>query len=404
MAKTRIKFDRHNYRRHSDENKKLINQSLAECGAGRSVLVDAEGELIAGNGVYEQAQKLGIPTRVVETDGTELVVVKRTDLATADAKRKKLAAMDNATADKVEWNIDALQTDFSASELAGMSIEVPGIETGGGTNGKGAADVHEDNFDEATDAIPKRCARGDVWQLGLHRLVCGDSTNLADMQKLMQGAYADMVFTDPPYGVNTFGGRRQTAAKRGIKQIENDALQGNELQVFLQNFLRVMQVKEGASVYVCYPWQTQKEFTEALRGAGLKFQNCIIWDKKVFGTNGHKGYRPQYEMVYFCSVGDTYTWYGDMAQSNIWQISREIDREAQGNHPTPKPVALVGKALNNSSKRGDIVVDMFCGCGTTLIACEQTGRACYAMELDEHYCDTIIARWEKLTGQKAIKQ
>lgn len=149
MAKTRIKFDRHNYRRHSDENKKLINQSLAECGAGRSVLVDAEGELIAGNGVYEQAQKLGIPTRVVETDGTELVVVKRTDLATADAKRKKLAAMDNATADKVEWNIDALQTDFGASELAGMSIEVPGIQTetpAAQNGGDASAEANPDDY------------------------------------------------------------------------------------------------------------------------------------------------------------------------------------------------------------------------------------------------------------------
>lgn len=127
MAKEQIKFDRRNYRRHNDKNKSMIHASLQECGAGRSVLVDNEGELIAGNGVFEQAQKLGLRTRIVETDGTELVVVKRTDLKTDDAKRKKLAAMDNATADNVEWDTEALRLDFSESELQQMQIELPPV-------------------------------------------------------------------------------------------------------------------------------------------------------------------------------------------------------------------------------------------------------------------------------------
>lgn len=124
---TKIKFDKHNYRKHSDENKRVIRKSLEECGAGRSVVIDNEGELIAGNGVYEQAKALGIKTRIVETDGTELVVVKRTDLQTDDEKRKRLAMADNAASDNVEWNLPILQADFSADDLAGFGIKVPEI-------------------------------------------------------------------------------------------------------------------------------------------------------------------------------------------------------------------------------------------------------------------------------------
>lgn len=248
---------------------------------------------------------------------------------------------------------------------------------------------------------PKRAKLGDIWQLGNHRLMCGDATNKEDVSKLMNGKKADMVFTDPPYGVSASGGRSQTKDKLGMKAIINDDLRNNELTYFLSDFISAMQYKEGASIYICYPWATQKEFTEAIQMNGLKIKNCIIWDKKVFGLNGFKGYRPQYEMIYFCCKDD-FEWYGDKAQSNIWQISREINREEQGNHPTPKPIELIAKALNNSSKQEDIVLDVFGGSGSTLIACEQLNRICYMMELDPHYVDVILYRWEKLTGRKAI--
>ena len=258
----------------------------------------------------------------------------------------------------------------------------------------------EDDYEAELPEEPK-AKLGDIYQLGRHRLMCGDSTSLTDVNKLMNGDKADMVFTDPPYGVCATGGRTQTKQKLQMKDIENDDLQGNDLTQFLSDFISVMAYKEGASLYICYPWATQEEFTKAIKQNGLNIKNCIIWDKKVFGLNGHKGYRPQYEMIYFCCKDD-FSWYGDKAQSNIWQISREIKRAEQGNHPTPKPIELIAKALKNSSKKDDIVLDVFGGSGSTLIACEQLGRNCFMMELDPKYIDVIIDRWEKFTGEKAV--
>ena len=188
-----IKFDQRNYRKHSDKNKELINKSLEECGAGRSILIDNENEIIAGNGVFEQAQALNIPVRVIETDGSELIAVKRTDLNTQDEKRKRMAVMDNSSSDSSENDVVLLQEDFSATELLEMGVEIPDIT------------VEEEQKEVVEDEVPEqvetRCKRGDIWQLGEHRLMCGDSTSVDDVEKLMNGEKADMVFTDPPYGM-----------------------------------------------------------------------------------------------------------------------------------------------------------------------------------------------------------
>lgn len=386
-----IKYDKRNYRKHNDKNKELINKSLKECGAGRSIVIDNDNEIIAGNGIYEQAQKLGIKTKIVETDGSELVVVKRTDLATDDVKRKQLAVMDNSTSDSSEFDVELLNEDFEVDTLNDWGIELE-LEN---------LDNQEVVEDEVPEEVETRCKLGDIWQLGKHRLMCGDSTNITDVEKLMNGEKADMVFTDPPYGVNASGGRSQTKEKLVMKAIENDDLVGENLKNFLSDFISIMQYKEDASIYICYPWATQEEFTKAIKENDLKIKNCIIWNKKVFGLNGFKGYRPQYEMIYFCCKDD-FIWYGDKAQSNVWDISREIKRKEQGNHPTPKPIELIAKALNNSSKKEDIIYDAFGGNGSTLIACEQLNRKCFMMELDPHYVDVIIQRWENLTGQKAV--
>jgi hypothetical protein len=160
--------------------------------------------------------------------------------------------------------------------------------------------------DEKSEPVSKR---GEMYELGNSILMCGDSTDAEDVARLMGGEKADMVFTDPPYGVSAVGGRTQTKEKLGMEAIKNDELRNEELTDFLVSFIRVMQYKEKASIYICYPWATQKQFTDAILKCGLKIKNCIIWDKKVFGLNGHKGYRPQYEMIYFCCEKD-FEWYG----------------------------------------------------------------------------------------------
>lgn len=218
-----IKFDKRNYRLHNNENKRVIKKSLKELGAGRSIVIDNEGEIIAGNGVYEQAQKLGIKTKIVETDGSELVVVKRTDLATGDDKRKKLALADNAASDTSEWAEELLREDWTPDVLADFGVVLQDVDIQ--TENK---EAQEDDFDEEKDPIEKRAAVGDIWQLGQHRLLCGDSTDHDLVAKMLQGDVADCVFTDPPYGIDYAGGRAKVAHRKDYGKLKNDDLQGDE--------------------------------------------------------------------------------------------------------------------------------------------------------------------------------
>ena len=369
---------------HTNEQIEQIKKSIEEFGMNDPIGIWQDNIIIEGHGRLMACKELGM----------EEVPVIRLDNLTDD-QRKAYTLIHNQTTMNTGFDIDILNEELENIEIDmsefGFDIELDDIED---------TEIIEDEVPEVSEE-PK-AKLGDIYQLGNHRLMCGDSTSEEDVAKLMNGVKADMVFTDPPYGVSASGGRSQTKDKLGMKAIVNDELRKDDLTQFLSNFISVMKYKDGASIYICYPWATQKEFTEAILNNNLKIKNCIIWDKKVFGLNGFKGYRPQYEMIYFCCKED-FEWYGDKAQSNIWQISREINREEQGNHPTPKPIELIAKALNNSSKQEDIILDVFGGSGSTLIACEQLNRKCYMMELDPHYIDVIIQRWENFTGKKAVK-
>lgn len=180
-----IKFDKRNYRKHSDKNKELINKSLKECGAGRSIVIDNEDNIIAGNGIYEASQKLGLKTKIIETDGSELVVVKRTDLKTDDDKRKQLAVMDNSTSDSSEFDFEMLNDDFEAETLQDWGLDVADFSLD---------DEKEIIEDEVPEIVETKCKRGDIWQLGEHRLMCGDSTKVDDVENLMGGGASR-----PPY-------------------------------------------------------------------------------------------------------------------------------------------------------------------------------------------------------------
>tara|TARA_R110000744_G_scaffold227076_1_gene345343 strand:- start:181 stop:933 length:753 start_codon:yes stop_codon:yes gene_type:complete len=235
--------------------------------------------------------------------------------------------------------------------------------------------------------------------------MCGDSTSIDAVEKLMDGAKADMVFTDPPYGMSYGGGRARgdnVKFKRGggIKShgmILGDDFQGDELIGMIRDAVgsAISVCKSGAAKYVCFPWRTYAEFEDALDQIGMKVSACIVWDKKSIGL-GNANYRPQHEFIFY-SKGDS--WHGDKSQSDVWYNSRGATGEYV--HPTQKPVELVEKAINNSSKGQDIVIDVFGGSGSTLIACEKTARDCRMMELDPKYCDVIIQRWQEFTGKTA---
>ena len=379
-----IKPYKNNAKLHPQEQIEQIKQSIEMFGMDDPIGIWKD-EIVEGHGRLIACKELGY---------TEVPIIRLDHLT--DEERKAYTLVHNKLTMNSDFDMDILNDElmnFDTIDMSDFGFDMD-------LNIDEEKEIIEDEVPEVPEE-PK-AKLGDIYQLGNHRLMCGDSTNEEDVSKLMNGVKADMVFTDPPYGVSASGGRSQTKDKLGMKAIANDELRNNDLTKFLSDFIKVMKYKDGASIYICYPWATQKEFTEAILNNNLKIKNCIIWDKKVFGLNGFKGYRPQYEMIYFCCKEDFY-WYGDKAQSNIWQISREIKREEQGNHPTPKPIELICKALNNSSKQEDVILDVFGGSGSTLIACEQLNRKCYMMELDPHYIDVIIQRWENFTGEKAVK-
>lgn len=369
-----ITLDKRNYRKHSKENLSLIEKSMRDCGMGRSILIDNEDNIIAGNGAYQTAEKLGVPVKIIETDGSELVVVKRTDLKTDDEKRKQLAIMDNSTTDSSEFDIELLSLDFELETLNEFGVEVPDITI---------EEEKEVVEDEVPEDVETRCKRGDVWQLGKHRLMCGDSTSVTDVEKLMDGSKADMVFTDPPYGVD-------------YKGINNDSRGGLE-ELLDKAFSNMMlNSKNGASVYCFHSDRCADIFHNVFRKY-CHFSSMIIWKKQSLVLS-QTDYQSIHEpCMYGWFDNGNHCFYGDRKQTSVW----EYDRKSIEGHTTPKPVDLIANALTNSSISNDRVIDLFGGSGSTIIACEQLNRKCYTMELDEHYCDVIIQRWENLTGLKA---
>ena len=379
----RVKFDRRNYRKHDDRNKKLIRKSLEELGAGRSVVIDAENELIAGNGVFEQAEVLGIKTRVIETDGSELVIVKRTDLHTDDEKRKKLALADNATSDSSDWDYENLAEDWNCEDLSQWGVEVPEdlwadpqLTVKGATEPDAIPDVRED---------PVSCS-GKVYQLGEHRLMCGDSTKMEDIAELMGDELADMLLTDPPYNVAYVG---KTADALTIK---NDSMEDSQFRAFLVDAFKsaTEHLKPGGAFYIWHADSEGYNFRGACHDIGLQVRQCLVWKKNSL-VLGRQDYQWIHEpCLYGWKDGAGHYFIDDRTLTTIIEEDKPARSE---DHPTMKPIKLFARQIANSSKPGEIVLDTFGGSGTTLIACEQTGRKCRTMELDEHYCDVIRRRW-----------
>jgi DNA modification methylase len=287
-----------------------------------------------------------------------------------------------------ELDFDLDLTGFSADEIAEFSV----------TKVEGKTD--EDEVPEVPNT-PKTVL-GDVWLCGKHRVMCGDSTSIDAVEKLIAGQKADMVFTDPPYGMAYGGGRAAGSTKKGARvkahgMILGDDKTGEDLIALVREALlsAVASSKNGAASYICFPWRTYSEFERAIEACSLDISACIVWDKKSIGL-GHANYRPQHEFIFYCK-GDA--WFGDKSQSDVWYMSRGATGDYV--HPTQKPVELIERAIWNSSKGGDSVLDLFGGSGSTMIACEKTGREARLMELDPKYCDVIVKRWQDFTGKSA---
>lgn len=333
--------------------------------------------------------------------------------STPTAKLKEIVIKDNGSFGA--WDFDMLANEWSDLALSDFGVQIP-EEWGAAataneseeTDSRGTGEqAHDDEFDENESSIEKRCSKGDIWRLGEHRLMCGDSTDEAMMKRLMDGDMADMVFTDPPYGVSI--GDKNAAlnsvqkAGRCCKNIENDTLSAEELYPILVKAMTNARLscKEDACYFVTSPQggELGLMMMMMMKDAGLPVRHMLIWEKNSATFSlGRLDYDYQHEPIFYTWTKKHHNYRKGQYRTTIWKYDKPRKCDL---HPTMKPVELVANCLNDATKTGDIVLDVFGGSGTTIIACEQLGRCARLMELDPHYCDVIIARWEKMTGKKA---
>jgi len=384
-----LKEDPVNARKHSDRNIAAITASLQEFGQQKPIVALKDGTVLAGNGTLRAAIRLG-------WDKLAVAFFDSKD----SARAKAYAIADNRTAELAEWDAPVLHKTLQELEVAGYALgstlhfkhdEIQDL----------LSDFEHDNpLPQATEEIPEPPKNPvsklhTLWILGDHRLYCGDATFPQDVQALMGGEKADLVYTDPPYNV-AYGESKNPRHK--IRDIQNDKLDSNAWRVFNHAFTEnIKSAYKGGDIYL---WGASGP--EGMRQrlwlteAGFHWSATIIWKKQQLVLSP-ANYQRIYEPCFYGWLKKS-TFVADRKQTEVWELDRPFHSDL---HPTMKPVALVQRALRNSSKPGDLVLDLFGGSGSTLIACELMHRQCRMMELDPAYCDVIVERWEKMSGKKA---
>ena len=365
--------------RFNDNAVDAVAKSIQEFGFQQPLVLDKDNVIIVGHTRYKASKKLGLKA---------VPCIIADQLTEEQCKAYRLA--DNKVGELATWDMEMLtvelgdleDTDFDMT-LFGFEIEEPEVE----------AEVVEDEFECEIPEEPKS-KLGDVYQLGSHRLMCGDSTNLTDVEKLMGGEKADMLLTDPPYNVD-YEGKTKDKLK-----IENDKMDNDSFRQFLVDAFSNadMVMKEGAVFYIWHADSEGYNFRGACFDTGWKVRQCLIWNKNCM-VMGRQDYQWKHEpCLYGWKEGAGHLWASDRKQTTVINFDKPTRNEL---HPTMKPVPLFDYQIKNNTKGGDIVLDLFGGSGTTIMACEQNGRRAYTMEFDPRYVDVIIERWEQFTGQKA---
>lgn len=392
-------------------------QENPEMLALRELLVYQQGKqyvIIGGNMRYEAMRELGYteaPCKVIPADATT-------------EQLRAYTLKDNSGYG--EWDWDLLSNQWDMEELDAAGIDLP-FDMDTDIDGNEEVAAKDDEFDETTEEIATRCQKGDIWQLGNHRLMCGDSTSKEDVAKLMDGQQADLVVTDPPYNVAITNSQGMT--------IQNDNMDSEDFRKFLTGAFAAMEsvMKQGGAFYVWFASCEHINFEKSLNAAGLKVREELIWNKNAF-VLGRQDYQHKYEpCLYGWKDGAAHYFFNSRKECDVIPDGEELDLSKMKkdemrdllkrilnvspdtdvlnfnkptkntDHPTMKPVELFGYLVRNSSRKGQIVLDLFGGSGTTMVVAEQMERSARLMELDPHYCDVILARWEKLTGKQAVK-
>lgn len=416
-----------NARTHSYEQIEKIRESINEFGFINPILIDADKNVIAGHGRIEAAKKEGY---------TELPCLFVEDLT--EAQKKAYILADNRLALDAGWDYDKLRIELADLEDLNFNLDVIGFdkeEIEAIQNFTEMEDITEDDFQVPEIEKQPRSKKGQIYQLGKHRLMCGDSTDEKQVLQLMDGAIADIVVTDPPYNVN-YGKKTDILELNGYGQggryIKNDYMPDDEFLSFLTDAFNNMQyvMREGGAFYIWHASSKVWEFETALRNVGLRSRQTLIWNKGSL-VLGQSDYQWKHEpCLYGWKEGAAHYFIDDRKQTTVIEdkgvdykkmkkeelvqllddifsdkISSTIINEPKparsDEHPTMKPLGLLARQIKNSSKQGEIVLDLFGGSGSTMMSSEQLNRTCYMMELDPIFVDTIIDRWEKLTGGKA---
>lgn len=383
------------YARNPRKNDHVVDQmaaAITEFGFRIPCVVQSDGRLVDGHLRLKAARKLGLPT---------VPVILADDLTPAQIKAFRILA--NRSATWADWDEDLLRLELEELKFDDFDLALTGFDAdelleimaGEETTAEGNTD------DDVTPDVPVTPVSkpGDLWVMGKHRLLCGDSTDAANYTLLMAGEKAAMTFTDPPYGVN-YANSAKDKMRGTNRPILNDNL-GEDFEPFLKAALTPMIAHCQGAIYIAMSSSELDTLQSAFRAAGGKWSTFIIWAKNTF-TLGRSDYQRQYEpILYGWPEGATRHWCGDRDQGDVWHFNKPRVNDL---HPTMKPVELVERAIRNSSRPGDVVLDPFGGSGTTLIAAEKAGRQARLIELDPKYVDTIVRRWQEWSGKQALRE
>ena len=378
----------YNPRELTPEQAKHLKDSLLRFGIVDPVIVNTHPE--RENIIVGGHQR----TKVWESMGNTTIPTVEVNLTPEKERELNIRLNKNSG----QWDEQALQEYFNTDELVEWGFDSEEVDFFEPETTEGLID--DDEIPEVTEAITKE---GDLWLLGDHRLLCGDSTSVDDVDKLMNGEKADILITDPPYNVALGVESKEDAIARNRRTdgliIQNDKMSDKDFLQFLNSFFdcALLEMKDGSPIYVFCPLE-DGSFLNSFLNSGIKLQSILIWLKNSI-VMGRKDYHYKHEpILYGWKKGATHKWYGEHNKSTIIECNKP---PRNSEHPTMKPLELLETLLLNSSKREDLVLDVFLGSGTTLIASEKLNRKCYGMELDPHYCDVIVKRWEEYTGKKA---
>lgn len=368
--------------RNNDQAVDAVASSIKNFGFKVPIVIDSKNEIINGHTRLKAAKKLGIE---------EVPVIVADDLTEDQIKAFRID--DNKVAELADWDEELLlaELDMIEMDMGQFNIDMSELDLDDSSE-----EVVEDEFDDTPPEEPQ-AKYGDIYQLGRHRLMCGDSTSVEDVEKLVGGGViVDMLLTDPPYNV-AYEGKTEDALT-----IQNDSMDDESFRQFLTNafFAADSVMKKGAVFYIWHADSEGYNFRGACRDVGWTVRECLIWNKNQM-VLGRQDYHWKHEpCLYGWKDGASHLWASDRKQTTVLDFDKP---QRNGVHPTMKPIALFDYQIKNNTKGNDIVLDLFGGSGTTIMACEQNGRRGYSMELDPRYVDVIIKRWEDFTGEKAVK-